>query len=374
MTARLVEDLRHLRAAARLALRGRGHVEPNPTVGCVITDRAGQVVGMGHHERFGGPHAEVAALRQASRHANGGTLYVTLEPCAHTGKTPPCVDAIIEAGITRVVFSEVDPHPAAREGARRLREAGVTVDRVLCQHAIDVSAPFVHRIETGLPWVIAKWAQTIDGRIATRTGESRWISNPASRRMVHRERGRVDAILTGIGTILADDPLLTARDVRARRIARRVIVDPNLRIPVDCAVVRTARQYSVTVFCLTAAIEQEHERVADLSAAGVEVIGLPMVDDDVPLAPMLRELVRRHETATVLVESGAGLLGRLFRKHLVNSAWVFVAPTLLGDEHAYPCVRGIHVEDLAAGTRLVLQQVTRRRDDVVLRYRVKGRA
>lgn len=327
---------------------------------------------MGHHERFGSPHAEVMALRRAGSSARGGTLYVTLEPCAHSGKTPPCVDAILAAGISRVVFSQVDPHPSARDGARILREAGITVERVLSPHATDISAPFVHRIETGLPWVIAKWAQTVDGRIATRSGESRWISNPASRRLVHRERGRVDAVLTGIGTILADDPLLTARDVRIRRIARRVIVDPNLRTPMDCAVVRTARQAPVTVFCLSGALDQAPERAADLCAAGVEVIGLPMVDDDVPLAPMLRELVRRHQTATVLVESGAGLLGRLFRKHLVNAAWVFIAPTLLGDEHALPCVRGIDVHDLASGTRLALQQVTRRRGDVILRYRVKG--
>jgi diaminohydroxyphosphoribosylaminopyrimidine deaminase/5-amino-6-(5-phosphoribosylamino)uracil reductase len=236
-----------------------------------------------------------------------------------------------------------------------------------------VSAPFRRKVLTGLPWVIAKWAQTIDGRIATRAGQSRWISGERSRRLVHRERGRVDAILTGIGTVLADDPQLTARTVRRRRVARRIVIDPRLRIPLAAQLVRTASQAPGTVVCLEPAARRESEKAARLRDAGVELLSLPGEGPDLPLPDALRELTRRHDLTSVLVESGATLLGRLFAADLVCEAAVFVAPLVLGDDEAIPAVRGLVAEQLTSGIALDLVAMHRRGPDVLLRYVVKNR-
>jgi len=214
-----------MRRALALAERGRGRVEPNPLVGCVIV-KMGRVVGEGFHRRFGGPHAEVIALNRAGRAARGATAYVTLEPCCHHGKTGPCTDALIRAGVKRVVTACRDPFKkVAGKGIAQLHRAGITVEVGLLRvEAQSLNAPFFKRVTTGLPWVIAKWAMTLDGAISSgKKGPSRWISGPQSRRMVHELRARVDAILIGIGTALADDPLLTARGVKVRRVARRVV-------------------------------------------------------------------------------------------------------------------------------------------------------
>ena len=226
--------------AARLALRARGRAEPNPLVGCVLV-KAGEVIGMGHHRLFGDVHAEVDALRSARRQGHdplGCTAYVTLEPCNHQGKQPPCTRALIEAGVARVIAARRDDNPVAAGGFEALRSAGipceVSEDSSLAR---DISDPFFKRVRTGTPWVIAKWAQTIDGRVATRTGESKWISSEASRRRVHALRGRVDAIMCGLGTVLADDPMLTPRPTKGRgpprRTPIRVVADAHLDIPLD---------------------------------------------------------------------------------------------------------------------------------------------
>jgi diaminohydroxyphosphoribosylaminopyrimidine deaminase/5-amino-6-(5-phosphoribosylamino)uracil reductase len=369
-----MDDLAHMRLAARVALRGRGGAEPNPTVGCVIAAAPppeGRIVGWGYHRRCGGPQAEIVALERAGPRARGATAYVTLEPCSHAGRTGPCTEALIEAGIARVVYAEDDPG-AGRGGAERLREAGVSVERLAEPAASAASRAFRHRIATGRPWVIAKWAQTLDGRIATRRGQSRYISNGRSRMLVHRERGRVDAILTGIGTVLADDPLLTARGVRVRRTARRVVVDPGLEIPLGCRLVETAAEAPTIVAC-DEPLRAGRAALA-LESRGVEVVGVPSPGGELDLARLLATLAARHDVATVLVDGGAGLLGRLFRAGLVNEAWVFVAPMLLGDEEALPCVRGLVAETLTQGTRLTLEHVRRRDGDVILRYLVRPEA
>lgn len=366
---------RFLPMAARLALRGHGGAEPNPLVGCVIVGNGDAIVGWGCHRRCGGPHAEIEALRRAGHRAGGATVYLTLEPCNHVGRTGPCSEALIEAGVRRVVYARVDPDAVAGGGAERLRAAGIDAELVTgCRTAVEVSDPFVRRIAGGLPWVVAKWAQTLDGRIATRTGESRWISNDASRRLVHRERGRVDAILTGIGTVRADDPMLTARGVRRRRVARRVVIDPGLEITPDRRVVTSAAETPTIVACGADRLDAEPERVRSLREAAVEIIAAPRTaGGELSLEAVLRELVLRHETTHVLVEGGAGLLGRLFRDGLVNQAWIFVAPLLLGDDQAMPCVRGLTTETLTAGTHMELWNVRRRGDDVVLRYGVNAK-
>ncbi|GAF88580.1 unnamed protein product, partial [marine sediment metagenome] len=207
-------DHRMMARAIALARRGEGHVEPNPMVGCVIV-RNRRSIGEGYHRRFGGPHAEIEALLACTRDPQGATVYVSLEPCCHHGKTPPCTDALIAARVARVVVAARDPNPVVRgRGIRRLRTAGIDVETgVLEGEAAEVLAPYATRVRLYRPFVIAKWAQSLDGKLATRTGHSQWISCEASRRRVHRLRARVDAILVGCGTVLADDPLLTARGV-----------------------------------------------------------------------------------------------------------------------------------------------------------------
>jgi diaminohydroxyphosphoribosylaminopyrimidine deaminase/5-amino-6-(5-phosphoribosylamino)uracil reductase len=364
-------DKGFLAMAARLALRGHGGAEPNPLVGCVIVSAGGEVAGWGYHRRCGGPHAEIDALRRAGPKAAGATAYVTLEPCNHTGRTGPCSEALIRARVSRVVFARSDPGPVAAGGADRLRSAGTDVELCSsCPEAIAVSDPYVRRTQTGLPWVIVKWAQTVDGRIATRSGDSQWISNAASRRLVHCKRGRVDAVLTGIGTVLADDPLLTARGVRRRREARRVVIDPGLDMPASCRLAGTTDEAATIVVCSRQALRADERRAEALRAAGVELLAVPTQDGELPLAPALIELGRRYEVTNVLVEAGPGLLGRLFRERLVNEAWVFMAPLLFGDDDALPCVRGLTVQALTDGCSMKLLNVRRRGDDVILHYGV----
>ncbi|MCI0363709.1 MAG: bifunctional diaminohydroxyphosphoribosylaminopyrimidine deaminase/5-amino-6-(5-phosphoribosylamino)uracil reductase RibD [Phycisphaerales bacterium] len=365
-------DLAYLRMAARLALRGHGGAEPNPLVGCVIVCREGSIVGWGYHRRFGGPHAEVVALQRAGSRARTATLYCTLEPCNHAGKTGPCTEAIIRAGIARVVVARRDPNQLAAGGMERLRSAGIRVDlNEECQPAIAVSDPFVHGVRTGLPWVTVKWAQTVDGKIATRTGASQWISNAASRKLVHRERGRVDAILTGIGTVLRDNPTLTARDVRIRRIARRIVIDPKFRIPLTATLCTTTRIAPTIIVCRNDALEGQPAKAKPARDLGVDLVGFPVEGECLSLPAILRQLAAQWDLSHLLVEAGPGLVSRLFRQRLVNEAWVFIGPLLLGDEQAKSSIVGMTVDELTDGTKLNLARVRRRGDDVILRYRVQ---
>lgn len=365
-----------LNLAARAAMRGAGLVEPNPLVGAVVT-RDQRILGVGHHGRFGGLHAEreaIAACRARGFDPRGGTIFVTLEPCRHHGKQPPCTEAIIEAGIERVVIARPDPHSESGGGAAVLRDAGIEVDYCdASELAIAISEPFVRRITTGLPWVIAKWAQTIDGRIATRTGESQWISGEGSRRRVHHLRARVDAILTGLGTVIADDPMLTARGVRrVRRVARRVVVDSLLDIAPEAALVRSADAVPTTIACAKdiAVAQIAVDQRERLEAMGVEIMGVPTrMDSRIDLRLMLRALADHHGIASVLVEAGPGLLGALFEADLVDEAVVYVAPLLLGDERARAVAEGRVAERLSEGRRLRLVRARRVGDDVELTYR-----
>jgi diaminohydroxyphosphoribosylaminopyrimidine deaminase/5-amino-6-(5-phosphoribosylamino)uracil reductase len=373
---------RYLDMAARLAMRGAGDVEPNPTVGCVLVS-GGAVIGMGHHTRFGGAHAEREALDDARRRGHdprGCTVYVTLEPCGHHGKTPPCTDALIEAGVGRVVYARRDPGEASRGGAGLLAGAGIPSEqRTDSDLAMQVGEAFAKRTLTGLPWVIAKWAQTMDGRLATRLGDSKWISGPMSRRRVHRLRARVDAIITGLGTVLADDPMLTARGVRrVRRVARRVVIDSGLDMPLGCRLVGTARDAPTLVVCAaenaTAAITEPKRQM--LERAGVAVVGAPCVNPGAPghldLGAVLRRLREQHGVHTAMLEAGPGLLGAMIEADLVDEAIIYVAPLLLGDELARGVVRGRVVDSLTAGKRWRLVRLRRCEQDVELTYRRAG--
>jgi len=360
--------------AARAALRATGRVEPGTTVGCVL-ERDGEVLAIGRHRRFGGLHAEREALRSAAEagvDVRGSTAWVTLEPCCHQGKQPPCTDALIEAGIARVVAAQRDPNPIASGGFEVLRAAGVEVRTSdASAMAVAASEPFVKRITTGLPWVTAKWAQTIDGRVATRTGESKWISGPLSRRRVHRRRGMQDAMLTAIGTVLADDPMLNVRGAVARRRPMRVVVDRDLDIPLESALVRTAEEIPTLIACdkvLARASITEGKRSA-LEAAGCEVAGVPQGPGGVDLRLLMEHLVRTHDVAHVMVEAGPGLLGSLFEADLVDEALVYVAPMLLGDEMARSVVAGLVAASLANGRAMRLVRTKAIAGDVELTYR-----
>ncbi len=356
-------DCVHLRHAARLAMRGHGGAEPNPMVGCVIV-KGNAVVGWGYHRRCGGPHAEVEALRRAGEEARNAVVYVTLEPCNHHGRTPPCSEALIRAGVGSVVYAVADPHPEARGGAERLREAGIDVRKVTEPLAVSVSRPFIYRVKTGLPWIIAKWAQSLDGKIATRSGRSQWISSDRSRRMVHRERGRVDAILTGIGTVRADDPLLTPRARSHRRRPLRVVVDRDLEIPRASRLLSSAAEWPLVVACGGGAAAG---KVAAIQAAGSEVMTIPTrAGKELDLEELLRRLSARG-VATVLVEAGPGLVGSLLRQSLVCEIWSFIAPILMGDAEAPGAASGFSPELPADAMALQWEDVRRRGPDVLVR-------
>lgn len=328
-----------MRRALALARRGEGFVEPNPMVGCVLV-KGSKVLGEGYHHRYGGPHAEVEALRAAGRGAaTGATAYLTLEPCCHQGKTPPCTEALIEAGVRRVVYAHEDPfEQVAGKGARRLRQAGIEVAQgLLEEEAAALMAPYLKLIRDGRPWVILKWAQSIDGKIATRSGDSKWISGPDSRRKVHRLRGRVDAIIVGVETVRVDDPLLTCREARTRRVAVRVVLDPKLRIPVSANLVKTAVQTPTLI--VTAKGNAARPKARSLCRRGVELMEVKRRGSGLDLNRVLRTLGIRG-MSNVMVEGGGRTLGRFMDAALADEAWVFVAPRLIGGEQAPGALAG----------------------------------
>lgn len=330
-----------MRRAIELARRGQGRVEPNPTVGAVVVDSSGTILGEGWHQEYGGPHAEVHALAQAGTAALGATLYVTLEPCCHFGKTPPCSRAVIAAGIRRVVIGMRDPNPRVDGvGIEELRKAGLVVEvGILEEEAKRLVAPFVNLISRQRPWFHAKWAMTLDGKIATRSGHSRWITNEASRSVVHQLRGRMDGILVGIGTALADNPALTARP-QGTRIATRIVVDSVARLPMKSQIVQTVSEAPVLV--LTTA-EAPSDRCTRLREAGVEVLAIESDTNGRPdLNAISLELGRRRFT-NVLVEGGGQMLGAFFDNHLIDEVHAFIAPKLIGgiDAHSPLAGRGL---------------------------------
>jgi diaminohydroxyphosphoribosylaminopyrimidine deaminase/5-amino-6-(5-phosphoribosylamino)uracil reductase len=351
-----------MRRALELAERGRGAVEPNPLVGAVVV-RDGMLVGAGWHQRFGEAHAEINALAEAGAAARGATLYVTLEPCCHHGKTPPCTDAVLRAGIHRVVAALEDPFPqVAGRGAAVLRSAGVGVELGLCEaEARRQNAPYLTLLSRGRPYVHAKWAMTLDGKIATRSGDSKWISNEASRRKVHELRGRMDGILVGIGTALADDPLLTARPPGPRR-GSRVVLDSRARLPLTSQLVQTARE--VPTLLVTAVADGTW--AAPYRAAGCEMLCLGEGRPDVE--SLLQELGSRRWT-NLLVEGGGAVLGSFLDAQLIDEVHVFIAPRLAGGAAAKIPIGGRGCATIAEALRLTECRVEIIDGDVYIRGR-----
>jgi len=357
-----------MQRALALAARGRGSVEPNPMVGCVLV-RGGRIVGEGYHRRFGGPHAEVDALRSAGRAARGSTAYVTLEPCCHYGKTPPCTEALIAAGVRRVVVAMRDRlPPVGGRGVRILRKAGIEVAVGLCEdEARQLNSPYLKLKATGRPWVILKWAQSIDGKIATRTGDSKWISGEESRRYAHKLRGIVDAVVVGVGTVIADDPALTCRSARARRTATRIVIDPNLRTPLSARLIRTAAKMPTLIATDRRQVGSAKARC--LTARGVEILGLPASRTGLNLDRLLKELGRRQMT-NVLVEGGGRTLGSFMDSGLADEAVVFVSRRLIGGRQAPSALSGLGPARIAGVLQPVWAKAGRCGEDDVYHLRL----
>jgi diaminohydroxyphosphoribosylaminopyrimidine deaminase/5-amino-6-(5-phosphoribosylamino)uracil reductase len=322
-------DYRFMALALELAERGVCGTDPNPNVGCVLVNEAGEIVAQGWHRRAGEAHAEIAALAEAGEHARGCTAYVTLEPCPHHGRTPPCATALIDAGIRRVVYAMPDPNPlVARNGERMLIEAGLEVLGGVHEDAAAIlNQGYVARMQRGRPWVRCKLATSIDGRTALASGESQWITGEAARADVHRWRARSSAVLTGIGTVLADDPLLTARSAEFSDALQplRVVVDSNLRTPPD------ARLFSADVPVQVFYLQGTDERCQQLAAAGASLNKLASANGRVDLAALL-DLLGKQQINDVWVEAGPTLNGALLEQGLIDEVIVYQAGCILGTD------------------------------------------
>ena len=342
----------HMAHALSLAKRALGSVSPNPPVGAVVV-KDGEVVGEGYTQPPGGPHAERVALEQAGPLAAGAVLYTTLEPCSHHGRTPPCTDAIVAAGIVEVRAAMRDPNPAVSGGGVEvLRERGLRASvGELSEEANKVVEAYVKFVTTGRPMVTAKFATSLDGKIATRTGDSQWITGDVAREHVHLLRATRDAIMVGANTVLADDPRLTARDgdIRLERQPLRVVVDSHGVTPTDAAMMKEPGKTLVAVADATS------ETAERLRSAGAEVVFLPSSDSRVDLEALVQALGERDVTS-VMVEGGGSLLGALFDARLVDKVMAFVAPTIIGGREAPTGVMGEGVARLADA--FLLENVT----------------
>jgi diaminohydroxyphosphoribosylaminopyrimidine deaminase / 5-amino-6-(5-phosphoribosylamino)uracil reductase len=363
-------DARHLQRAMELAARARGHTSPNPVVGAVVV-KDGRTIGEGFHAAAGRPHARREALAACTESPAGATMYVSLEPCCHTGRTPPCTDAILEAGIGRVVIASDDPSPAAAgRGPGILRDEGVRVELMdgdLAREARLLNQPFRKHARTGRPLVALKSAMSLDGKVVTGTGDSRWISGEASRARAHRWRAESDAVAVGIGTALADDPLLTARVEGVARQPRRVVFDSEARLPLESSLVRTCAEAPVVLVSCRAA---SRTAVQALEAAGVEVIVTSGENEPARVRSALDELGARDVQSLVL-EGGPHLAGAFLEAGEVDEARMFVAPILLGGRESRAAVEGQGVERVADAARALALEVDRIEDDVLVTARFR---
>ena len=360
------EDQRFMQLAIEEACKGQGRVEPNPMVGCIVV-ADDEIIGRGHHESFGGPHAEVNAIASVAKknihRIDGGTAYVTLEPCSHTGKTGPCTTALIRAGLLRVVVAHQDPNPlVAGQGIQQLRNAGIEVTTdVLTELAQETLAPYLKWTQKQKPWIIAKWAMTLDGKIATSTGDSQWISNPSSRELVHQIRGRVDGVMVGIGTAIADDPMLNARPPGCRDAAR-IVIDSKARLSSESKLALSAQSHKTIIAVGPEADSQNCERLKTL---GCDIFYSNLKLADERLNDVLTYLAQLGMT-NILVEGGGKLLGSLHAMREIDEVHVFIGPKIVGGSEALSPVEGAGIVDMSGATNLSNLNVAQLNNDIYI--------
>ncbi len=364
---------RFMKQALGLARKGAGRVSPNPLVGALVV-RNGAVIGAGYHRCFGGPHAEVHALRQAGGLARGADIYVTLEPCAHVGKTPPCADALIQAGVGRVFVGMADPNPlVSGRGIKKLSAAGIAVESgILENECRKLNESFLKYITTGMPFVVLKAAATLDGRIATHTGDSKWITCPESRMFAHRLRSEADAVMIGSGTVLADDPELTVRLGRkAARQPLRVIVDGRLRIPLTSRVLQP--DFASGTMIVTRPDKASTPKARKLMAAGAQVLAGAQKNGHIDMSKLFRKLAACG-IASVLIEGGAELSASALAGGVVDKVYVFYAPKILGGRQAVGMIGGKGCAHIAEAVSIVDVRLRRIKDDVLIEGYVEKKA
>jgi diaminohydroxyphosphoribosylaminopyrimidine deaminase/5-amino-6-(5-phosphoribosylamino)uracil reductase len=362
------QDEKYMQAALKLAQRGIGSVEPNPAVGCVIV-KGSQIVGKGWHRNFGTEHAEINALQDCKTlgvNPRGATMYITLEPCCHYGKTPPCTDAISASKLERVVVATIDPSEnASGRGIEQLRSAGIDVQVGLCQtQARLLNAPFMKFAATGRCWTILKWAQTIDGMLAhaEQTDTQRWISGELSRKDVQKLRKRAQAILVGINTVLADNPLLTARPAKGRKLTR-IVLDTYLRIPLRCRLLATAKRIPLIILTSRQALEDNSKAAASITRKGAEMLTFPDIPGQSNLHFLLDELSKRG-VAQLLVEGGPRVISSFLKEDLADEICVYIAPMMLGRRGAVNIAEPLTQLERSLNLRYV--DIKRFGDDVCL--------
>ena len=362
-----------MKRAIELAKQGMGWTAPNPLVGAVVV-KNGRVIGEGYHRKYGELHAERNALAACTEDPAGATLYVTLEPCCHYGKTPPCTEIIIEKKIAKVVIGSRDPNPkVAGKGARILREHGIEVVEDYMREACDALNPvFFHYITTKTPYVVLKFAMTLDGKIATRTGASKWITGEAARNHVHQLRGRYAGILAGIGTVLADDPMLNCRIDGAHQ-PLRIILDSHLRIPMGSRLVRSAKEYPLLIVCNESTRDREEgaSRIQKLEEAGAKVWTLPEKNGHPDLNVLMQRL-GEEKIDSVLIEGGGTVNEAALKAHIVHHVYAYIAPKIFGGEDAKTPVEGSGIRLPQECANLRLAKITVLLNDMLLEYDVEG--
>ncbi|MGI5823945.1 MAG: bifunctional diaminohydroxyphosphoribosylaminopyrimidine deaminase/5-amino-6-(5-phosphoribosylamino)uracil reductase RibD [Bacillota bacterium] len=360
------DDEKYMRLALNLAAKGEGRVSPNPLVGAVIV-KNGKIIGKGWHREFGGLHAERNALADIKEDAAGAVMYVTLEPCCHYGKTPPCTEAILTSGIKRVVIGCIDPNPlVAGNGIAILQKAGIEVKTgVLTAECEALNRIFFHYIKTQKPYVIMKYAMTMDGKIATASGESRWITGEAARRHTHKSRGKYSAIMVGVGTVLADDPALTCR-IEGGRNPLRIVCDTNLRTPLDSRIVRTAA--AVPTLIATSCTEQERQQ--PYIAAGCKMLAVPKAGKSLDLQALMSELGKAG-IDSILLEGGSALNFSALQSGIVNHVQAYIAPKLLGGKTAKTPIGGKGIQNLNSCARLYEMRLQNLGEDILIEGEVK---
>lgn len=374
-----------MRRAIELAKKGRGFVHPNPLVGCVVV-KDGHIIAEGYHEKYGGFHAERNALTYCKTETNDALLYVTLEPCCHYGKTPPCTEIIIEKGIKKVFVGILDPNPlVAGKGVKMLQDAGIEVEVGICEDEIrELNKVFLKYITTKRPYVIMKTAMTLDGKIAAHTGDSKWVTNEESRKMVHQLRGEMAGVVVGIGTVLADDPMLTCRLEGNHHQPIRIVVDSNLRIPIDSQMVKTAKEYKTII--ATTVISTEAERSGEISfncrrfldslrsleMTGAEIIECQSNNNRVDINDLMTRLGSMG-IDSLLLEGGGTLNAAFLEAGCVDEAWAFIAPKIIGGSDAKTPVAGKGIDRMCDAINLQNIDIQNINGDILIKGKICSR-